>query len=461
MGFAAPETRRPDLRRSYSAVVFDRASGGAGFAATIASDPVGMIEEAKRLLDCSQIGRCGNVDAVNACPRCVLAADAQHRVDKTDRRAAFELLEATLARLVLPAEHKLFGEQTVYEPAPLAVSLGNFLAEDDDAVATLYALGNPADWELEAWPITPLFKRWAGRGRRNRLAVDIEALRRVDPVTRREVVLWAERCGVDLIASEAKSSETMLLARVDGARGAQVWGSADSEAFIVGASWAAVAGAPVVRGAAVEPASAAIVDVHELLREKAREVVFEIDDQIDGPVDGFGERLKALLSTRHELADVFAEPCLELEYSDRYILSPITVRLLTDLVRALAGADTRVAVHCVTRPARNPKPDRTVLHDWPDLAVRDAVLSAKLAVVTPHVELRTASSLPHRRKLRFRALRQSGVIYFDQGVGSWSPPIDVPFDPTQDLAQQLAAMELPYVVGNTHGGTYLAVKLDP
>src|SRR3546814_20360183 len=58
MGFAArPGLRTQGFARSWNAVVFDRASGGAGFSGSIGIDPVGMLTAARNALDCTQIGR--------------------------------------------------------------------------------------------------------------------------------------------------------------------------------------------------------------------------------------------------------------------------------------------------------------------------------------------------------------------------------------------------------------------
>ena len=461
MGFAAPETRRPDRRRSFSAVVFDRAAGGAGFSSTIARDPVGLLREARDLLDCRGAGRCGDPQAKHACPRCVLAADAQHGADKTDRLGAFALANATLTRLVLPPEHRIFGEGTSYEPAPLTVALGDRLARDEAAILTLYSSGDPSGWEFDVWAMTPLLRRWAGRGRTSRFVVDPQAVLAADPVTRRELMRWADRNGVELVAATAADHERFLLARIDDAGGSTVWGSAEPAARAIGVGWATVSEAPVVRGPGIALVAPPIpLDPFDLVREAAREALFEIAHEVDGPVDGFGQRLKAILCRRPDLARVFAGPCVELEYSDRYMLSPLTVRLLREVIAAFAGPQTSVTVHLVTRPARIPKPDRMVVHDWADLAVRDNVLGGLLTAITPHVDLRNAAALPHRRRLRFVSAAGAGVIYFDQGLGAWTTRGEVTFDARADVSAQAAAMTTPYEVINNEDLTVVAVRLD-
>src|SRR3546814_20840522 len=110
MGFAArPGLRTQGFARSWNAVVFDRASGGAGFSGSIGIDPVGMLTAARNALDCTRLGRCGDPVATKACPRCVLGSDSQHAAEDTDRAAAFAILSSTNERIDLPILHRVFG----------------------------------------------------------------------------------------------------------------------------------------------------------------------------------------------------------------------------------------------------------------------------------------------------------------------------------------------------------------
>ena len=62
--------------------------------------------------------------------------------------------------------------------------------------------------------------------------------------------------------------------------------------------------------------------------------------------------------------------------------------------------------------------------------------------------------------MRFRTSSAAGVIYFDQGVGSWKVDGQVPFDFTAPVTAQISAMNEPFMVVNP-AGTYAAVRLDP
>lgn len=459
MGFAAPQAPHPSRRDSWSAVVFDRASGGAGFSAEIAQDPVAILEAARNLLNCEMPGRCGDPDAVRACPRCVLASDSQHQAEDTDRRAAHRLLVSVVEHLDLPPAHRLFGESSNYEAAPLVQALDRRLQFDPDARLTIFMSEDPDRWDLDAWPLSPMLARWGSRGRGATIAVDPDALAAADAVTRRRFVRWAASVNAQVIATAPPI--VGALATVQAAGITTVWASAEAAAAAVGPSWASVSSAPIVRGVhSTSPADSIPVDMDALLRERVRESILEIGDELDGPVSGFGARFKALLDSRPDLAAIFADPCLELFYSDRYVTSPLVVRLLAEAVRALAGPSTRIAVRAVHREPVRARPNRRVDQDWYDTADRDLVLSHRLAEISPLVNLQTASDLPHKRWFVFRTAKASGSIFLDQGFGAWSTVGDVGFDTNRSLADQIGAMEEPFEV-QCEEGTYLAVRLDP
>jgi hypothetical protein len=252
----------------------------------------------------------------------------------------------------------------------------------------------------------------------------------------------------------------LLAAILDGSSNL-VWGSSDPAAAEIGAAWGATSAAPVVRGSLAEfPPLGAEVDPHDLLRERAHEAIFEIESELDGPVQGFGSRLKAMLvAGRPGLAEILASPCLELRYSDRYLFSPLTVRLTAEMIAGFADEST--AVEVATLPARKQGRARTgrrLSDDWADMSARDFVLRHLLARISPSARLDTAEDeLPHRRRLDFRTASGSGTVFFDQGVGSWRG--EGTFDTLAPEGEQLAAVSRPFLVTNGPAGTFLAARL--
>jgi DEAD/DEAH box helicase domain-containing protein len=464
MGFAAPPAADPlGSRRSWSAVIFDRASGGAGFSSTLAENPIPILREARALLDCEAVGRCGDCEAVTVCPLCVLGADSQHSAEDTDRKAAFALLTDALARLTLPEEHRIFGASSEFESAPLAVALAGRLQGNAAAALTLFLSGRPDDWDLDEWPMTPVLDLWGGRGRKLAAAVDSAALATADPVTRRRVVLWARHARLDLVDNGGASLERPLLATIDVGGAATSWGSARTEAAQIGPTWAAVSLAPIVRGNAASAAVARpVIDPEGLLREQVREAVFEVGAELDGSVAGFGARFRELLRAANpDLSRAFDNPCTELTYTDRYLLSPLTVRLLGELLTGFAGPSTRIQVRTLAvRPGGEAKGGMKIDKDWRSMADRDLTLRTMLGAISPLASLETSHAAPHRRRLDFKTSAASGTIFFDQGVGSWRTASDTPFDFGDPPSGQIEQMKKLFEIVNNPHGTFVAVRLD-
>ncbi|WP_119271988.1 Zn-binding domain-containing protein [Taklimakanibacter deserti] len=460
MGFAAPEAAHPSLGRSYSAVVFDRASGGAGFCSTIARDPMGFLAEARDLLDCNAQGRCGDPDATHACPRCVLAVDSQHAAEDTDRKLARQILAAAVTRLSLPDSAKLFGNETAYEPAPLADALSECLVHDSSAEVIVLMTGNPADWDLGAWPMTPILERWGARGRSAVAIVDAALVKAADPITRRQFVLWAQRARVTVRSAENIGSLTWL-AGVVSPKGATGWSSSSKSAREIGIAWAAASDAPVVRGKIEQPTFGPVVDLASLLTSLGGEALLEIENELDGPTTSFGSRLLSMLIGKSpELDHVLSAKFLSLSYSDRYIFSPLAVRLVTELIAGFANMDTEVTIITLSgRPDGRPRSGRWLHTDWPDLGIRSFVLEQMLAAVAPRSSVDLRNRLGHRRKLDFRTERGAGTIFFDQGVGSWSTPNRVEFDHYAPVGSQIYALNQPLKITNGPEGTFVAVRI--
>lgn len=462
MGFAAPEASHASLGRSYSAVVFDRASGGAGFSATIASDPVGFLEEARQLLDCGARGRCGDPDAVFACPRCVLSVDSQHAAEDTDRKRAHELLSRAVSRLTLPASAKLFGDATTYEAAPLADAVSERLVNDGSARLVVPLGGAPAEWDLEGWPLARTLERWGARDRTPTLLVDTAALSTADPVTRREFVLWAERARVAVHAASPESRPRWLAA-ILGSSASTAWDSAADAAHEIGVGWAAASEAPVVKGPIDRPSWGPAIDRAALLESGSREAILEVTNELDGQVTGFGARLRALLAKRSpELERVLSARFISVSYSDRYLFSPLAVKLAAELLAGFVDPETEVEVSTLAaRPdGGRPRPGRWIFTDWPDLSARSGVLDQLIAEIAPRRHLNFQHRLGHRRRLDFVTERGAGTIFFDQGVGAWSAANRVEFDHLAPTYEQVRQLRKPFGVRAGTEGTFVATRLQ-
>ena len=104
IGWAIKEARVEETgEKNVSILLYDHATGGAGFVAQAPEHLPALLHRARETLDCAR--RCDK-----ACHACLVSYDTHHTVDRLDRHRALDILSDTfLAALDLPAEEQVFG----------------------------------------------------------------------------------------------------------------------------------------------------------------------------------------------------------------------------------------------------------------------------------------------------------------------------------------------------------------
>lgn len=190
----------------------------------------------------------------------------------------------------------------------------------------------------------------------------------------------------------------------------------------------------------------------------------EIRNELDGPIGLFGKNawdtvcekvpeLKRILESGSKLSKV--------EYSDRYLLSPIVVKLLQKLLTALesysggAAKTTEFSILTSKMFRIDLREPRLVFHNWRDANDRREVFGTLLKVAG-NLDFKEMSKndLPHARMLRLHwSDSVSWNIRLDQGIGYWRVSRGskaFPFD--QDTDRQIAYLkELDVEI---YGGSY-------
>lgn len=434
MGVGALQTRDRQGRPAHTAVVYDHASGGAGFASSIGEDPVDRIRLAAEILDCSQRGRCGDPNAKKICSACVLSPDVQNMVERTDRAEAFRALREASLRLDMPDRFKVFGQPTRYESAPLLeAALGRLNARSSPRLLVRLT-GAPEVWDFSDWSAVPILKRFSAQGGALWLVVDASEVEACSARIRADVALNAERLGARLADSDALSwgEDTVLYCR--SGNEARRFGAA-APVTVPGPDWGQSRNAPNVSAEAPiltdEALDTAAIDVSSWLKGDQTGGVRFIGSDLDGPCVGFGERFRSMAA---ELApDVFgpqADSASVITIHDRYIYNPLAVKLYAEIISALDSSGTQCLV--VTRGAKRFDEARRaslISHDWPHIEDRNDVLSAMFRNAGAVSRIRENQSCPHWRTLSVET--RSGAraaLVLDQGMGAWKPSRPVRFD---------------------------------
>jgi hypothetical protein len=177
IGVATAPSRGPAGEARVSAVLFDRAAGGAGYVTRLAElDTFApALAQAARRLDCPDC-------CAHGCPACILRPDLNLRDIRLDREAGRAAADALSSALTLPDHRRVFGPGT----ALLGRSLAEWIAAEQRAgrvaALDLFLHGSPGDWDMAGWPMSRLLPRLSDAGVRTRVL--LSASLPGSPVTR-------------------------------------------------------------------------------------------------------------------------------------------------------------------------------------------------------------------------------------------------------------------------------------
>ncbi len=214
------------------------------------------------------------------------------------------------------------------------------------------------------------------------------------------------------------------------------WGTDTHAMGIPSGSWGRSDGALITRGMISSPG---ILTERVTLvppMQEAGTYRVEIINELDGAVRNFGARLLEVIEqgVGKDLIPAAAE-VITVEYSDRYLNSPLPIALFLDFIGELRTKyrdrwlrdDLRLRVASIGDRPSFPFPPSKVWQDWADDQQRNAAIAAacEYAGWELHLESVDKRIAPHSRRLDLH-LQDGGVVqlWFDQGFGYWHVPRD-------------------------------------
>jgi hypothetical protein len=150
-----------------------------------------------------------------------------------------------------------------------------------------------------------------------------------------------------------------------------------------------------------------------------------INTQLDGALQSFSHRFKELLSSTntHMKDTLFKGKVMKIDYSDRYLRSPWTVLLMTELFRVFCDDHTVSITVNTTKNSRAAGPYK-IFHDWEcDTDIKNVTeqwVRYRTSINADVVVESEMYNLPHAREMIITW--ESGAttkLLFDQGVGPW------------------------------------------
>ena len=427
IGIAIGRSRGPAGENRGSAFLYDRASGGAGLSTRLADEGWldACLQRACDRLHCAH-------DCAHGCPACVLRPDLNFGEERIDRPAGLEVARQLRNRIHLPEAMQVLGPATRLLDAPLADWLDQRRRAGRLNALTVYLHGLPTTRELGDWSVGQQLARFAEAGVRLQVVLGDSALTDKGMTLAHALDLhrlsarWTLGCTSNLpLVREVP----VLAVAADGQDAVAVAACAPDEA-VPGPRWGLGEQGPLVHGPAPEPSTTRGVSTDRLVKASSGNAhLIRVRKRLDGRATGFGRAFWKLIESEAPLA-IRALRTLgvrETAYVDRYLRSPLAVRLLLEVLRSMPGASRGNVPLLRVSTARRTRDELeraaglrpwAVHHDFTDDSTCGRVLSAVLPAV--EINVRRKADLPHERSLEFLLGdgRKTRML-LDQGFGAW------------------------------------------
>lgn len=441
--------------RSHALFLFDHAAGGAGFSARAKDLFAKLLNPVRDLLDCKVDG------CVKGCSTCVLTSDLYDQQRIIDRQAALSFVDGHLHLLAEPDSADLF-----IPGASFSDDLADELAAGSGAAIVWSESFDLA--ELHDGNFLRLAAARQRSGRPLTLILLQAALSTMDDATRLGLRDLAIRYDIALRQGSAPRFQNgaIAVAAIKSDRAGEIWATRDSKAGVIGSEWGVASNLPILRaGWDCKDDSAALPD--DALQPSADAAFVSFTKECDGSLSSFGVRVLELVRPLLQRVGGWRPGQLTMvEYFDRYLKSPLSVRLACECIAALSkaiGSAEPTKVSLVNEPWRsNPRFDDKrpwqVSHDW--RSDDDRIEASKATAA--RLGLQGSLTLKRARHAREMVLTfddlTSVTLVFDQGFGSWSGQKGIPlrfdFDANaQDQAAKL--MALSATVQGPHDPSYI------
>jgi DEAD/DEAH box helicase domain-containing protein len=413
IGWACLPARDPATGvQTRSVVLYDTASGGAGFVAQAVPHLPSLLRRAATILTCPQ-------DCDAACQSCLLGSDTWYSVDRLNRHEALAVLTDTFrSALELPAESRVFGETTLVEFEPVETAISRELRHASRNSLRLVLAGEPLEWELEEWALQHRLGRWVSEGVSVELIVPEDVMARIDAPSRNKLAAWSD-AGLATIVEVNPAALIVgngsLIAEVGGGRqGATRFAVLTADHLTPGNRWGTGHSAAHVLRASVDAAPSALpgrVCSGDALRVTPGGTVapMTVTTELNGSVSEIGARfwnmvLEASPALKERLES--GEPIHQVAYEDRYVTSPLAMRAVVEVMKGLRivarAAMGGALVHLRTVPITSPSRDyRWISSSWNPSDDRNRIFAVASASAGLRGEFSVAPKhqSPHAREL--------------------------------------------------------------
>lgn len=410
-----------------------------------------LLKNARKILECPR--KC---DA--ACQACLLTYETQHHEKLLNRNSALALLEDRyLQAFELPTSLQIFGSASCLEMEPLTIALQREFQHFEVKEIRIYAYGDAKLWEPLDWIIRDFLLRIQATGCDIKLIISEHVLESLLPSQCDELAALAALAKIKLFRDPETVNATkqiVTILEIGSNKRKVCWASTKLEATSLNPKWGSgTDDALFVRGRSDETLNTLNTKWKEITPSELRQpegnlFSISITNEFDGPIESFGARAWAhIFSLVPELEKLLEnnQPLSLVSYTDRYLRSPIVLRLLREFLRPLSeypggiNQQTNISIYTSSLPHNNSQNPRLIFHDWRNTNDRRDVLGNILAINTaPQLFENRNNEVSHAREMNL--IWQDGAKYkirFDQGMGYWyvdrHSDVSFPFDRSTDI----------------------------
>jgi DEAD/DEAH box helicase domain-containing protein len=407
--------------------LYDANDGGAGYVSRALDWLPALFTRAREKLNCDK--GCGA-----ACSGCLLNFDTQRMVDQLDRKRALAVMTPPLFdALELANDLRFFGDASRVEPRPLGESVNIELQRSGATVLRLYLGGDAADWGIADWPFWPSVKRWSAAGGTVEVFVPAGLLDNLtwDKFHAARNALLGLPAMIYETTSPARVGDGWLLCEVGRSDQVTRWAATSSDLHAPGLYW----GLPddderIIRADMSQGSPGSAPDGQrrgdDLWDRPVPGAFREVQLKLDGPSGTLGARFWALLTeTSPRLASwlTSGKVLKTLWYSDRYVVSPLTAKVLGAVVAHLRTGgvvqpETVVTIH--TAAGHTDRYPARLFDTWQSEATQKAVLQRVVDAASgasATVNVLPKRSVDHQREMRLEFVDgATACIRLDHGL---------------------------------------------
>ena len=428
--------------------LYDRADGGAGYSAQAPSRISHLLRTAREILSCPR-----ECDA--CCHGCLLDFDTQHVDAGIDRHAALEMLDDPFMQAMeLPNEYQAFGPATELEERKCIGAVNYELRRADLQTIRLYLRGPVSDWNALEWPLWHSLS--AAKARNPSLEVRLLVVAtefgafpwnvRHSWKTRTEL-LGGQLCA--LPAGQGRVSESLIIFESQWGGGSTRVASYDAARLRPNDEWGAYgdeSDRPLVRirDAGTLPALVTTaVTVPLPVQPAGRAIAYCGITGLVGPPSAAATAFwDQVFRASPQLARMCSAVPARITYEDRYLLSPLSARILYEVLLRFGGQARPELILKILRPEERDRyslnePVYLMRDNWrrsKDLA--DAITRLFNPKFSCSVSLGSRRDVSHARFLRLDWQTSQAKLHLDSGIGFLDPTTRVEFDFNADSQSQ-------------------------